>query len=76
MVTFVMALPCAASMWKAKVDPQGNLLFKILRLYPINGKVLIFGGLGFVIFALFYAQGNDIIFATIACLIAMLTGLI
>lgn len=75
-VTLVMSLLFAASKKKAKEDPEGNLILKLPRLYPIIGLIMIFGGLGLIIFALFYAQGNDIILASTACLIAMLTGLL
>lgn len=75
-VTLVMGLLLAASKKKPKKDGAGNIILQLPKLYPIIGILLIIGGIGLLIFAFFFANGNDQILAIICSLIAMIVGLL
>ena len=75
-VTLVMGLLLAASKKKPKKDGAGNIILQLPKLYPIIGILVIIGGIGLLIFAFFFANGNDQILAIICSLIAMIVGLL
>ncbi|SEA44121.1 hypothetical protein [Bizionia paragorgiae] len=75
-VTLVMGLLLAASKKKPKKDEVGNIILQLPKLYPIIGILVIIGGIGLLIFAFFFANGNDQILAIISSLVAMIFGLL
>lgn len=75
-VILVMGLLLAASKKKPKKDEVGNIILQLPKLYPIIGILVIIGGVGLIIFAFFFANGNDQILAASCSLVAITVGLL
>jgi len=74
-VSVIMILLFAASKGQPKKDELGNIILKLPKFYSIFGILVILGGIGFFIFAFFFAKENDQLTIVIIGLVAMLSGL-
>lgn len=74
-VSFTMVLFYVASINKTKRDDFDNPILQVPKLYSLIGASTFVGGIGLIIFSLFFAIGSDKIIAFIPGLIAICTGL-
>jgi hypothetical protein len=74
LVSFVMAFLYKASQKKPKKDGLGNIILQLPKLYYIIGVLSIVGGIGILIFVLFFTDENEIILAYLGCLSFVFIG--